>query len=142
MATVNRLGESFDWGQVKIMLFDTEVIGVTEITYDVERDFQSNYGAGYTPVSTGKGQKKYTGSISLDQKEIRSIMQAASNLNDMTDLPPFEITVVVSNDETNETFTDVLHQCRFKKQGLTAKRGDMEMNHQIPLHVSGFTPGK
>lgn len=37
---VNRLGESYDWGQVKIMLFGTQVIGVTEITYDLERAFQ------------------------------------------------------------------------------------------------------
>lgn len=142
MSKVNRLGESFDWGDVKIMLFDTQVIGVSEISYDVERAFQANYGAGYEPVSVGKGQKKYAGAISLDQKEILAIMRAANIQGDMTDIPAFEITVVVSNDETNETFVDVLHQCRFTKQGTNIKRGDMEMNYAIPLYIGGFTPGK
>lgn len=104
--------------------------------------FKANYGAGYEPVSVGKGQKKYTGSIALDQKEILGIMRAANIEGDITDIPAFEITVVVSNDETNETFVDLLHQCRFTKQGNNTKRGNMEMNYAIPLYVGGFTPGK
>lgn len=142
MAIVNRLGESFVWGDVKVVLFNVPVFGITEISYSAKREYKSNYGAGYEPVSVGKGNKTYEGSITLDMKELRAIMAAVSGQlagGDITDFPPFNIKVVVSNDETNETFVDILHQCRFKSMGVATKQGDMAMNYQIPLHVSGIT---
>lgn len=142
MPQVSRLGQSYAWGDVRLSLFGREVIGVTNIEYDVERELKENYGAGTEPVSSGVGNKKYKGSLSLDMKEVQGILAAMSFPGDLTDIPPFDIIVSVGDDTANRTITDVLRDCRFKSMGRKMKQNDMEFSHEIPLFIMGIEYGR
>lgn len=119
--TVNRLGQSYTWADVKLSIFGREVVGVTSVEYEEEQEVKAVYGQGVEPVGYGKGNKKYTAKITLDLKEVQGILNAVGKGSSITDIPVFDIVVVVGDDLSNTTFVDILRDCLFMKVGRTIK---------------------
>ncbi|MBX7241864.1 MAG: hypothetical protein K1X92_08950 [Bacteroidia bacterium] len=142
MATINRLGQSYAWGDVKVSVFGRELVGITSVEYDKEKEVKAIYGQGVDPVAYGKGNNKYSGKITLDLKEVQGIMKAIGVPGkDITDIPAFDIIVTTGDDIANETIVDVLQECLFTKIGKTIKQNDQEWMVELPLHVSGIVFG-
>ena len=142
MATINRLGQSYGWGDVKVSLFGRELVGITAVEYSKKSEVKAVYGQGTDPVSYGIGNNSYTGKITLDIKEVQGIMKAMNKPGgDITQIPAFDVTVVIGDDSTNDTFVDTLHECKFTEMGRTIKQNDQEWIMETPLYVSGITFG-
>jgi hypothetical protein len=138
-SSAKRLGRSYAWADVKILLFGRVLVGVTHIEYKKKRAVKANYGAGVEPVSYAPGNNEYEGKIILDKKEVDGIMAAAGFEGDILDIPPFDIAVTVGDDTTNKLTADILHDCQFLEMGRTMKQNDQEMQMEIPLFIMGIT---
>lgn len=133
-------GRAYDWCGMRFNAFQAQIQGVTNIEYSLERDGQVNPGAGDTASSYSKGNKKYKGKITLEEKEVRRIEASLlPGQDDITDIDPFEI--IVTWGAGSKVVTDTI-TCYFKTRGVKAKQGDMNHQVDIDLEVITITYGK
>ncbi len=86
-------GIEYSYEDIRISILGESLIGFQEIKYTTTKKHENIYGRGDEPVAMGRGIKDYSGNISLLQSEIEKIQAKLPPGQDLTDLPPFGITV-------------------------------------------------
>ena len=131
-------GVNYSWGNIKLILFGTPVVGITKIDYKIKQKKENNYGMGYEPISRGYGNKEYEGSIEIYTDELKRIINAAPN-RDLMAIPPFEIQVIFENGLGVLQTIDLLKSCEFTEEGLTAAQNDSSLKVTLPLVIGQIT---
>jgi len=116
-------GHAYAWADIKFTLFGRIVRGITAINYGHSREKPNNYGQGSEPVSRGRGNKEYSGSITLELKEVKAILDAAGKGKSLTDIAPFDVDVVYEN-EYNLLINDKLQWVEFTDDMRDFSQGD------------------
>jgi len=140
MAQILVNGDAYDWVNITFGILNSpSVAGVGAIKYKVKQDKKLNYATGKYPVSASEGQVTYEASITLEEKEIRRILNDLG-VSDLTQIPPSTVTVayMVGLQEV----VDVLSYVRFTGQGIDAKSGDMGMMQELELSIAGIQFGR
>lgn len=137
MATPLINGINYSWGNVKLILFGTPIVGITKIDYKTKQKKENQYGAGYEPVSRGYGNKEYEGSIEIYTDELKRIIALAPN-RDLMQIPPFQIQVVFEDATGVLVTTDVLEMCEFMEEGLSVSQGDTKILTSLPLAIGAI----
>jgi len=132
---INR--RSFDFASIQLEMLGIVVSGVASIKYGVKQEKTNNYGAGTNPVSRGYGKKEYSGSIQLEMKEVERIYDALGKDKDLTDIPPFPITVSYLNNY--KVITHKLRDCEFLNDNIDAKTGDVNISQELELIVGSIS---
>lgn len=139
MALVN--GEGYTHASLTISLLGNPfVAGFKAISYDTQRDKQNSHGANGEPVERTRGRKNYTGSISLTQKEVMRIREAAGGKS-LTEIPMFSIAISFANG-VDPIKTDVLEAVEFTNNPTGSQDGDTEMVVQLSLVIGGIQYGR
>lgn len=139
MALVN--GEGYTHASITIgLLGNTLVAGFKAISYNTAQDKQNSFGANGQPVERTRGHVNYTGSITLTQKEVMRIREAAGNRS-LTEIAPFALSVSFSNG-VDAIKTDVLEYVEFMDNPTASADGDAEMPVQLNLVVGGIRYGR
>lgn len=105
--------KAYEWADVQI-LFDggtTPVIGVKQIAYTSDRGHQNLHGKGAKPVEYIKGQKDYSGSITLLQSALEALQSVIPAGKDVAD-SVYNLTVSYAP-EGGQAKTDRLEAVRF-----------------------------
>ncbi|CAN5436347.1 hypothetical protein BH09BAC1_BH09BAC1_04970 [soil metagenome] len=133
-------GQSFDWQSAKFTFLGATFAGITAISYSRKQAKENNYGSGSEPVSRGRGRTEYEGGMTLEEVEVRRILQQLQRGQSLIDVPPFDVTVtwVVGT----RTYTDILHMCEFVDEGIDVKEGDTTVARELELIIGGITFGK
>jgi len=134
MATPLINGVNYSWANVKLILFNVPVVGITKISYKTKQKKENQYGAGYEPVSRGYGNKEYEGSIEIYTDELKNIIASAPN-RDLMAIPPFNIEVVFEDANSGFLTQDKLQMCEFTEEGLDASQGDTKLLVSLPLVI-------
>lgn len=130
-------GKNYDWATITAVILGVPIIGITDISYDVDRASTNNYGAGDNPV--GYGNKNFVyggGSMNIYKEEQMQIEKVAPNKN-LLEIPPFTITVIFSGDGVTFT-TDKISNVRFTKRSFAAKQGDAMLMAKTPFEFAGL----
>ena len=130
-------GKAYDFTSIKVsMLGNVDVLEFTAIEYQVKRNKANNYGRGGEVTSRSRGNKEYTGSITLAMKEIIAIRENAqqNGYNDLTEIPPFNIVVSYSNG-TDATRVDTLEFCEFDDDMGGGASGSSNLEKQLNLVI-------
>lgn len=130
-------GVSYSWSNIKLNLFGTPVIGITDIKYKKKQAKENLYGAGVEPTSRGVGNKEYEASISIYMEEWRKIIDATPG-KDPLNIPPFQIQVLFGGSSLNFR-QDNLEMVEFTEDAFDAKQGDTKLIIQLPLIIAGVT---
>ena len=133
-------GEAYDYVNITFgVLNNPSVAGVGAIKYKLKQEKKLNYFTGKYPVSASEGQVTFEASITLEEKEIRRILNDLG-VPDLTQIPPSTVTVayMVGLDE----IVDVLSYVRFTGQGIDVKSGDMGMSQELELSIAGIEFGR
>lgn len=134
MAEVNNTplinGEAYDFASVVCNILGVPVMSISAINYATKQEKVNNYGAGKYPVSRGRGVKEYEASLDIAMEDIEKLREVAPN-GDLTDIPPFDITVSFLKEGANTTH--VLKACEFTEDGVDASQGDTEIKKGFPL---------
>ena len=107
--------------------------GVVAIEYEVERDHKEIHGLGKDPVALGRGKKTRKGKVTVLQSVIEGMQAKLLPGQDLTDLPPFPITVAYAPAGGVATVDSLLF-CRIKSVPKAMKSGDDHM--EVPLDLA------
>ena len=133
---VNINGKEFAWGDIKIAVGSVPISGIRGIEYEEEQDKEHYYGAGSEPQSIQPGNKKYTGTLTINQNTVIAL-QAATPTGSILDLIG-NITVCWSN--AGQMYTDILIGVEFTKVPKGMKQGDKASEHALPFIFLGIQP--
>ena len=128
-------GVAYDWGQIVVSVLGTPIYGITGVTYNEEQNMEDNYGAGNFPIERGFGQIEFTGSLTLQMKELELLSSVAQN-GRIQNIPEFDVVVSYLND--NAVVTHTLKNCRFKNNGREVSAGDNMIEKEIELIVGNI----
>lgn len=128
-------GTAYSWADISVVLLGRKVQGITAISYDEEMAKQNNYGQGNIPVSRSRGNKTYTGSITLSHKEVVAIENALPPGKTLADIKPFPVVVAFNNDD-NQFVSYELKHVEFMKSSFSSNQGDMTIDREIPIIFS------
>lgn len=117
------------WGSIKINLLSRTVTGVKNIEYSDPQTKEHIMGAGNHPVGRGNGNYEPTASLELLEFETRGIMSSLPPGERLQDIPPFNIVVTYQPRNQKLLRTDIIRNCQFKSNGVTASQGDTELTH-------------
>lgn len=108
--------------------------GVVAIEYEVMRDHKEVYGMGKDPVALGRGKKERKGSVTVLQSVVEGMQATLLPGQDLTDLPPFPITVAFAPAGGLVTVDHLLF-CRIKSVPKNMKSGDDHMEVKLDLAI-------
>lgn len=131
VSLINRFGRILGWNHVEVHLFGRKLEGITELEYNDEVEKELVYGAGRDPIGIGEGNYKATASITLTQEERVALLESLPPGMRMQDIPPFDI--VVKYVYQGRAIKDVLRNCEFTKDGVSAKQGDKSLAYKYDL---------
>jgi hypothetical protein len=129
-------GINYSWGNITLVLFGVNVVGITKIAYSEKQEKKNNYGAGYQPIGRGYGNVEPSGSIEIYTEELKRIIAAAPNRS-LLGIPAFDIQVVFGGNGVAAD-KDILRFCEFTEQGLTAAQNDTKLLVTLPLVIGSI----
>ena len=109
-------GIEYSWSKTVTTIAGIPIVGITKISYSDSQDKMNNWGAGDKVISRSYGKYEAEGSITLYLSEVLAI-QAASDTGNLTDIPPFPITVTFAKPDGSGVATDKLINCEFLGNG-------------------------
>lgn len=131
---INAFGKMAGWNSVTCRLFGRDVVGIRKIAYDDEKEIDNEYGAGDMPVGESEGNYKAKASIELTIEERLAIQDSLPKGMRIQDIPAFLI--VVAYEYQGRVYKDVIHNCRFKNNGIDVKQGDKTISTDHTLNCS------
>lgn len=111
--------------------------GVIDINYEVEKDHTEILGMSSDTAALGRGKKTRKGDMTVLQSVIEGMQATLPPGKDLTDLPPFTITVGYAPVGGKATF-DRLKFVRIKSYSKGMKAGDTNMEVKCVLAIGGI----
>jgi hypothetical protein len=131
-------GKRHSWSSIRVSFLDRTVDGITKIMYNDKTAKENLYGRGNKPVHRGNGNYEATASVSLYGYEIVAIQAAAATqgLANLTDIPPFDITVTYLQEGADQPTVDIIRNVEFVSNGRDVSQGNTNIVHEHELIVS------
>lgn len=132
-------GIEYSATDVKVGINGVPVFGISAIEAREAQDKQDLHGLGSKyPVARRRGKMTTTGSISLYPTEINAIQKSVEG-GKITDIAPFDISMVVSPLNSSNTKVVVLKNAEFLENGIGFDIENAGSNaEQLPLLISNI----
>lgn len=128
--------EEYAWKDLKLVFAGRPVTGFRGIKYKTSRVTTEVYASGEDPHAITRGNKSYSGEITLLQSEIEALIiavQAAyGKSKDLTD-PFFDATVVYASELGGVVTTDQITKMAISDLEKAMKQGDPNMEITLPF---------
>jgi hypothetical protein len=131
---VMRYGKAYNGLECRVSLLNGTIAGLSSIAYATNQAKADVYGAGGVALARTVEPKQHTGSLTVMMEEYQQIADAAESAGynrDLTDVPPFTITVVYQPDKNNpdKIATDYLKNVEFTgvDRTVNGQTGDAQM---------------
>ena len=125
--------KEFAWSNVEIAMLGRVLIRVRGIKYAAKKEKEYLHARGENPHSIQSGNKTYEGEVMLLQSELEAIQRQLKSTEDITDLPPFNITVVYKPKDGTSLVTHILKNVEFTEDNRETKQGDKFQELTIPI---------
>lgn len=130
---INRFGKVAGWNSVTVRLLGRDLVGITEVSYKDNVDFEGIKGAGQYDVGVGEGNYQAEASITLTQEERLALLNSIPAGKKIQDIDAFPI--VVAYDYNGIIYKDVIQYCRIKNNGVEVKQGDKSIAFKFDLYT-------
>jgi hypothetical protein len=108
------------------------VEGITAINYDVTREKTNQYGASGRVYSRARKKKTVEGSMTLYFRECRAMIESAVGAVDLTDIPPFDIVMMVRSTE-GELVKQILKDVEFTAHPTNLEEDQEDIEVEAPF---------
>lgn len=108
--------------------------GVVAINYTVKKEHKEIYGMSAKAVALGRGKQEQDGDITVLQSVIEGMQARLLPGQNLTQLPPFPITVAYAPPGGIATVDQLLY-CRIKEVPKGMKSGDTHMEVKLMLAI-------
>jgi len=130
--------KQYNWSAVEIVFLGKFVTGIRGVSYKVSHEKEAIYGRGNEPVTIGRGNKTYEGSVSVLQSELEALIEAAGAGKDITDIPSFDISIAYVPKDGGTVVTDILKNVEFTEMEKSISQGDKFMEVELPVVALGL----
>lgn len=100
----------FSWKDISIRIGGAEVVTAQDVSYKDAQAKEAVYGKGNDPIAIQRGQKSYTGNITMTLDEYQKLL-ASIKTKCLLDVAFNMIVCYGDQSLGNKTFTDVMHGC-------------------------------
>ena len=132
---INR--QEYAWEDIEVVIAGNLVTGIQAISYTSRKTHENVYGRGAKPIAITRGKEEFEGSITLLQSEVEALQQSINEAGkNITNIPPFNISVAYTPNGEGDLVIDSLIGCRFSE--ITKSHGTEEMNMVVELPLVIF----
>lgn len=131
-------GNEYAWEDIGLVMLGRPLVGFRGIEYKEEQTKTNIYGRGNKPVARTRGNKVYSGSVTLLQSEVEALQAAAGEGKSLNDLPRFDITVAFAPKSGGAITTDVLRDCEFMDLTKAMNQNDPNMEVNLPIIIGSI----
>lgn len=123
--------KEYEWADVSVVMAGRSVTGIRGIEYSSSQEKEALYAKGNKPHGIQRGNKSYSGTITLLQSELEALSEAAgSDALDAT----FNVVVCYGNPMKGDTIkTDLLAGVEITEIPKGLKQGDKFMEIALPV---------
>lgn len=111
------------------------VEGITKVEYKVGQEKTNQYGASGKVYSRGRKKKTYEGSMSLYYREIREIIASVTGAQDLTDIPPFDLVMMVRSSD-GALIKEILKDVEWTEDTTNLEEDQEDMLIDVPFIFS------
>lgn len=135
----------FEWADIKVVLFSREISGLRGLTYKKTQDKEAIYGAGNRPLSIQRGNKKYSGTLTILKSEfdLLNVAAVAAGYSDIVDVPGKLISITVAYKKEGDAYIKVDHIVNVEftdfEEGM--KQGEAHKEVTLPFICLGISKG-
>ncbi len=124
------------WNYMSVEMLGRTVQGITAIKYSETTEKTNFYGRGEKPIGRGRGKYTATASLTLYSYEVEAIVAALPQGSKLTDVAPFDVTVVFRETADSPLTKDILCYAEFTGNMREIKAGDGSIEVQLDLIIS------
>lgn len=125
--------KEFAWANVEIAMLGRVLTRVRGVKYVVKKEKELLHARGENPHSIQSGNKTYEGELMLLQSELEALQAQLDDTQDITDLDPFNITVVYKPKTGADLVTHILKNVEFTEDNREIKQGDKFQELTLPI---------
>lgn len=127
-------GKEYAWGDVQVVMWGRNVVGLRGIDYKTKKDKQPLYAMGRTAKSIQHGKRSVEGTITLTQSEFIAMNRAAQQKG-YKDLLDVEVDIIVSYipEDSVAITMDRIVCASFSELPAGMKEGDLNAEHAMPF---------
>lgn len=131
--------KEYRWSDMSFEFLNVNIVAIQELTYSVEQDSEELFAAGDEPISIQRGNRKYSGQMTILKSLLDDMNTAAqaAGFRDVLDLN-FPVTVAYSN--TTKVKKDVLVGCVITKFNDGMSQGDKYAKIVLPFKFTRRKP--
>lgn len=121
----------FEWSDVTVTLGGRDITGLRGVKYSAKQEKELIYAKGNKPHAIQRGNKDYSGEITLLQSEYEALkLSAGGDILNAT----FNIVVVVGNPSKGDVpVTDILVNCEITEDNTEWKQNDKFQEKTLPF---------
>ncbi len=127
----------YDWADVEIQFLGRKIVGARGVKYKTEMEKEEIFGAGREPLAIGRGNKKYSGELTILQSELE-VLQKAVGAATILDIPDFDIVVSYAPKDGGPIVTDIIRGAQFTEVEKGMSQGDKQMEVTLPFIALGI----
>lgn len=125
--------KEFAWSNVEIAMLGRVLIRVRGVKYASKKEKEYLHARGENPHAIQSGNKTYEGELMLLQSELEAIQNQLESTQDVTDLDPFNITVVYKPKNGGALVTHILKNAEFTEDPREIGQGDKFQELTLPI---------
>lgn len=129
--------KEYGWANVEIAMLGRVLTKARGVKYSAKKEKEYLHARGENPHSIQSGNKTYEGELTLLQSELEAIQRQLKPDEDITDLPPFNITVAYVPKDGLNVVTHILKGVEFTEDPREIKQGDKFQEIVTPIMFLG-----
>ena len=128
---MNFNSREYEWADVSLIIAGRDVTGIRAVQYSSSQEKEAMYAKGNKPHGIQRGNKAYSGSVTLTQSELEALEEAAGG--DLLDAR-LNIVVMYGNPSKGDTIkADLLRGVEFTEVPKGMNQNDKFMEVELPI---------
>ena len=121
----------YEWSDVSVVMAGRDITGLRGVKYSAKQEKELLYAKGNKPHTIQRGNKNYSGEITLLQSEYEALKAAAKG--DVLDIT-FDMVVAVGNPSKGDVITtEILVNCEITEDNTEWKQNDKFQEKVLPF---------
>lgn len=121
----------YEWSDVSVVMAGRDITGLRGVKYSAKQEKELLYAKGNKPHTIQRGNKDYSGEITLLQSEYEALKAAAKG--DVLDIT-FDMVVAVGNPSKGDVITtEILINCEITEDNTEWKQNDKFQEKVLPF---------
>lgn len=121
----------YEWSDVSVVMAGRNITGLRGVKYSAKQEKELLYAKGNKPHAIQRGNKDYSGEITLLQSEYEALKAAARG--DVLDIT-FDMVVAVGNPSKGDVITtEILVNCEITEDNTEWKQNDKFQEKVLPF---------